>query len=323
MSGSIVVLDGYTLNPGDLSWKALEALGNVTVFDRTPADKIIARAAGAPAVLINKAPLSAATIAALPDLKYIGVLATGYNVVDIKAAKERGIPVCNVPTYGTDTVAQHATSLMLEMARHTADHARAVAQGQWAASADWCFTVAPIVELTGRTLGIVGLGRIGLAFARIAQAMGMRIIAHDAYHMNEEQLGGVRVTYTTLDAVFSESDVVTLHCPLTPETDRLINAERLKTMKRTAFLINTSRGPLVDNAALADALRKGVIAGAAVDVLDVEPPPPDHPLLSAPRCIVTPHVAWYAREARQRLMDTAIENLRAFRAGTPQNVVNK
>ena len=235
MTDSIVVLDGYTLNPGDLSWKGLEALGNVTVFDRTPTDQIVARAAGAPAVLTNKAPLSAATIAALPDLKYIGVLATGYNVVDIKAARERGIPVCNVPTYGTDTVAQHATSLMLEMVRHTADHARAVAQGQWTASAEWCFTVAPIIELTGRTLGIVGLGRIGLAFARIAQAMGMRIIAHDAYHMNEEQLGGVRVTYTTLDAVFSESDVVTLHCPLTPETDRFINAARLKTMKPTAF----------------------------------------------------------------------------------------
>jgi glycerate dehydrogenase len=211
---------------------------------------------------------------------------------------------------------------MLEMARHTADHSRAVAQGQWTASEDFCFAVAPIVELTGRTLGIVGLGRIGLAFARIAQAMGMRIIAHDAYQMSAQQLGGVSIAYTALDAVFSDADVVSLHCPLTPETDRLVNAARLETMKRSAFLINTSRGPLIDNAALADALRRGVIAGAAVDVLDVEPPPADHPLLGAPHCIVTPHVAWYAREARQRLLDTAVENLRAFLHGQPQNVVN-
>jgi glycerate dehydrogenase len=211
---------------------------------------------------------------------------------------------------------------MLEMARHTAEHVRAVAEGQWTASEDFCFTVAPILELSGRTLGIVGLGRIGLAFARIAQAMGMRILVHDAYQMTEQQLDGVRVVYTSLDALFAEADVISLHCPLTPETDRLVNAARLGTMKPTAFLINTSRGPLIDNAALAEALRHGVIAGAAVDVLDVEPPPADHPLLGAPRCLVTPHVAWYAREARQRLFDTAVENLRAFQQGTPQNVVN-
>jgi glycerate dehydrogenase len=322
LSESIVVLDGYTLNPGDLSWDGFAALGHLTVHDRTPAGAILDRAAGASAVLTNKTPLTAETIAALPDLRYIGVLATGYNVVDIKAARAKQIPVCNVPTYGTDTVAQHATALMLEMARHTAEHARAVAEGRWSASEDWCFTVAPIVELSGRTLGIVGLGRIGLALARIAQAMGMRIIAHDAYQMNPQQLGGVAVAYTSLDTLFAEADVVSLHCPLTPDTDRLVNAARLQAMKRGAFIINTSRGPLIDNAALADALRRGVIAGAALDVLDVEPPPADNPLLTAPHCLITPHVAWYAREARQRLLDTAVDNLRAFFKGAPQNVVN-
>jgi glycerate dehydrogenase len=323
LADSIVVLDGYTLNPGDLSWQGLEALGRLTVYDRTPPEQILERAAGAPILLTNKAPLTAETIAALPELKYIGVLATGYNVVDIKAAKARGIPVCNIPTYGTETVAQHAASLMLELARHTAEHARAVAAGQWVTAPDWCFTVAPVIELNGRTLGVVGLGRIGLALARIAQAIGMRILAHDAYQMSAAQLGGVAAEYVSLDRVFAESDVVSLHCPLTAETERLVNAARLKTMKRTAFLINTSRGPLVDNAALADALRQGVIAGAALDVLDVEPPPADNPLLTAPNCLITPHVAWYARESRQRLLDMAIDNLRAFQEGSPRNVVNK
>jgi glycerate dehydrogenase len=305
-----------------LRWDGLEALGALTVHDRTPPAQILDRASGAAVVLTNKTPLSAETIAALPDLRYIGVLATGYNVVDIAAARRRGIPVSNVPTYGTDTVAQHATALMLELARHTADHARAVAEGKWTAAKDWCFTVAPIVELNGRTLGIVGLGRIGLAFARISQAMGMRILAHDARELSAPERGGVEVTYTSLDDLFAEADVISLHCPLTPETDRLVNAARLATMKPGAFLINTSRGPLVDNAALAHALRNGAIAGAALDVLDVEPPPADNPLLDAPNCLVTPHVAWYAHEARQRLLDVAVDNVQAFFRGTPQNVVN-
>ncbi|MCC6679770.1 MAG: D-2-hydroxyacid dehydrogenase [Phycisphaeraceae bacterium] len=321
MADSIVVLDGYTLNPGDLSWDELRKLGKVTVHDRTPQDQILKRAAGAPCLLTNKTPLSAATIAQLPALKYVGVLATGYNVVDIAAAKQRGIAVTNVPTYGTDTVAQHAASLLLELARHTSAHACAVAEGKWAGS-EWCLPVAPIVELTGKTLGIVGLGRIGLAFARIAQAMGMTIIAHDAMQLPPEKRDGVTLTYRSLDELFAESDAISLHCPLTPQTKHVVNAAHLSTMKPTAWIINTSRGPLIDEPALAAALKNGKIAGAALDVLDVEPPTADNPLLRAPNCIITAHIAWYAREARQRLLATVVENLAAFQAGKPQNVVN-
>ena len=322
MPEPIVVLDGYTLNPGDLSWDSLEIFGDLTVYDRTPDDQIVARARDAPYVFTNKTPLSAETIDELPHLRYVGVMATGFDVVDVDAAKSRGIPVTNIPTYGTNSVSQHATALMLELVRHVGIHSEAVHRGEWSTSEDWCFALAPMIELTDKTLGVVGLGRIGLAFARIAAAMGMRVIAHDAVELTPAQLGGLPVQYTSLERLFREADVISLHCPLTAETDRLVNAERLRLMKPTAILLNTSRGPLVDSQALADALRAGQIAAAALDVLDTEPPPPDSPLIGAPRCIITPHISWYAKESRQRLLDIAVGNLKAFLDGTPVNVVN-
>lgn len=321
MADRIVVLDGHTLNPGDISWAGFEALGDVTIHDRTPSELIVERATGCRYALTNKTPLSQATLARLPGLAYIGVLATGYNVVDVEAAKAHGITVTNVPTYGTDSVAQHATALLLELARKTALHAAAVRDGAWTASGEWCFTLAPITELTGKTLGVVGIGRIGRAFARIATAMGMTVIAHDEFPPGADALAGLDVEFTDLDHLFRRADVISLHCPLTPATERLVNAERLSLVKSTAFILNTSRGPLVDNQALADALHAGRVAGAGLDVLDVEPPPADNPLIGAPNCIITPHIAWYARAARERLMATAVENLRAFIAGSPVNTV--
>ena len=321
MPRRIVYLDGATLNPGDIDWECLIALGDFKVYDRTPEDKILERVSGVPYVLTNKTPLSAATIAQMPDLEYIGVTATGYNVVDIAAAAERNIPVTNVPTYGTDSVAQHATALMLELMRQPALHAAAVREGAWTQSPDWCFSLSPIHELTGMTLGIVGIGRIGRAFARIGAAMGMRILAFDEYPPGAEALAGLEVEFTDVDDLFRRADVVSLHCPLTPETHHLVNAERLALMKPTAYLLNTSRGPLVDNTALADALHHQQITGAGLDVLDGEPPPADNPLLAAAYCLITPHVAWYAKASRERLLETAVENLRAFVAGTPVNTV--
>ena len=321
MADRVVVLDGYTLNPGDISWSGLEEFGEVRVHDRTPDDAILARAAGARFALTNKTPLSAATLARLPELAYIGVLATGYNIVDVAAATERGIVVTNVPTYGTDSVAQHATSLLLELVRQPALHAAAVREGAWTLSDDWCFALTPISELSGKTFGVVGIGRIGRALARIAAAMGMSIIAHDAYPPDAAALDGLSVEFTEMDDLFRRADVISLHCPLTPETEHLVNAERLALVKPTTYLLNTSRGPLIDNEALADALRDGRIAGAGLDVLDVEPPPADNPLLTAPNCLITPHIAWYARASRQRLMDIAVDNVRAFVAGAPINTV--
>ncbi|HJN93996.1 MAG TPA: D-2-hydroxyacid dehydrogenase [Dehalococcoidia bacterium] len=321
MVDQIVVLDGYTLNPGDISWSGLEEFGDLVVHDRSPEDATLDRAAGCRFVLTNKVPLSDATMEQLPDLQYIGVLATGYNVVDVEAAKRRGIVVTNVPTYGTDSVAQHATALLLELVRQPALHAAAVRDGAWSESIDWCFSLAPITELSGKTLGIVGIGRIGRALARIGAAMGMSILAHDEYPPDAATLAGLDVEFTEMDDLFRRADAISLHCPLTSATEHLVNAERLALMKPTAVLLNTSRGPLVDNQALAEALEAGQIAGAGLDVLDVEPPPIDNPLLRAPHCIITPHVAWYAQASRQRLMDIAVENVRAFVAGTPENTV--
>ena len=321
MPDRIVVLDGYTLNPGDISWAGFEELGELTVHDRTEDAAILERAAGRRFVLTNKVPLSAETLAQLPDLAYIGVLATGYNVVDVEAATRRGIIVTNVPTYGTDSVAQHATALLLELARQPALHATAVRGGDWTNSVDWCFALTPITELSGKVLGIVGIGRIGRAFARIGAAMGMTIIAHDEFPPAPEALEGLAVELTDVDELFRRADVISLHCPLTAATERLVNAERLALMKPTALLLNTSRGPLVENQALAAALEAGRIGGAGLDVLDVEPPPADNPLLTAPNCIITPHIAWYAQASRQRLMDIAVENMRAFVRGEPLNTV--
>ncbi|MAE65008.1 MAG: glycerate dehydrogenase [Phycisphaeraceae bacterium] len=321
MSEKLVVLDGYTLNPGDISWSGFEALGQVSVHDRTPPAQVVPRAMGCAYALTNKVPFTAETLDQLPDLKYIGVLATGYNIVDIAAAGERGVVVTNIPTYGTDSVAQHATALIMALARPIEIHNQAVQDGRWTSNIDWCFALAPITELTGKTLGVVGIGRIGQAVARIGAAMGMKIIAHDEYPPAPEHLAGLNVEMLDVDEVFRRADVVTLHCPLTEKTEHLVNADRLGMMKSSAIVINTSRGPLIDNAALAEALKAGTIAGAGLDVLDVEPPPADNPLLGAPNCVITPHIAWYAQAARQRLMDIAVDNLNAFLAGSPVNVV--
>lgn len=322
MTANIVVIDGYTLNPGDLSWDALARHGDLQVYDSTEPGQVIERLQNAHCVLTNKIAFDQANIDALPQLRYIGVTATGYNVVDTDAAARRGIPVTNVPTYGTDSVAQHAAALLLELARRVSVHDHAVHQGQWSQSGQWCLPLTPITELAGLTMGFVGLGRIGLALAKIAQAMGMTILACDPYQLPDDKRDGVQIRYVPLDTLLAESDVVTLHCPLTADNERLIDAAKLQCMKSTAFLINTSRGQLIDNQALADALHNNTIAAAALDVLDAEPPDPSNPLLTAPNCIITPHVAWYARAARARLLQTAADNVAAFLAGRPQNVVN-
>ncbi len=311
----IVILDGLTTNPGDVSWEPLERLGSLTVFDRTAPGDVVARAVDADAILTNKAIVGREQIAALPQLKYVGVLATGFNIVDVAAARERGIPVCNVPEYSTPNVVQAAWALILELANRVGHHDRTVHEGHWAACHDFCYWHGELVELAGRTLGIVGHGRIGRGVAAVGRAFGMRVIHH-------RRQGGGDPACVDLDTLFRESDVVSLHCPLTPETKGLVDARRLAMMKTTAFLVNTARGPLVDEAALAAALNAGQIAGAAVDVLSVEPPPASNPLLTAKNCVITPHVAWATRDARRRLIDVTAANLAAFAVGQPQNVVN-
>ncbi|MEO6740586.1 MAG: D-2-hydroxyacid dehydrogenase [Chthoniobacteraceae bacterium] len=313
----IVVLDGHTLNPGDLDWHAIEALGDLTVHARTASAEIIARAAGAEILLTNKTPITAETIAALPALRFIGILATGFNVVDTTAAAARGIPVCNVPGYGTASVAQHVFALLLELTQRTGHHAQTVREGRWSACPDFCYWDFPLVELASRTLGIVGYGSIGEAVARIGMAFGMKIIASARRPRSVDD-----VQFFPTDEVFRRADAVTLHCPLTEETRGLVNAARISTMKPGAFLINTGRGPLVVEQELADALNSGRIAGAALDVLSVEPPQNGNPLFNAKNCIITPHIAWATHSSRARLMETVAENIRAFIAGKPQNVVN-
>jgi glycerate dehydrogenase len=313
----IVVLDGYALNPGDLSWDTLKAIGSIEVHDRTREDEIVSRCQGADVVLTNKTPLSRATLKQLPALKYIGVLATGYNIVDTAAARERSIVVTNIPTYGTASVAQFAIALLLELCHHVGVHGEAVRNGEWSRNPDWSFWKTPLIELSGRTMGIIGFGRIGRQTGAIAAALGMRVVANDAAEANAPDYPGFE--WVSLDRIVSESDVLSLHCPLFADNKGMINRERLSRMKPSAFLLNTSRGPLVVDQDLADALNAGVIAGAGLDVLSVEPPAESNPLLSARNCIVTPHIAWATREARSRLLDTAVENVRAFVNG---NVVN-
>ena len=315
----IVVLDGYTLNPGDLNWDDLKKLGDCAIYDRTPLEEIIDRARGAEVALTNKTVLMGETIAALSDLKYIGVLATGYNVVDIAAARARGIPVTNTPDYGTPSVAQHTFALLLELTQHVGHHAQTVRAGQWTRSADFCYWDFPLVELQELTFGIVGFGKIGRAVANLAAAFGMHVLVHSRSRPADLP---VACEFVTLDTLLSRSDVVSLHCPLTPENKQFINADRLARMKPSAFLLNTSRGPLLDERAVADALDSGGIAGAALDVLSIEPPKPGNPLFAAKNCIITPHIAWATRAARSRLMNIAVENIRSFIAGRPQNVVN-
>jgi glycerate dehydrogenase len=316
----IVVLDGYTLNPGDLTWDGFKSIAPIEVHDRTESSQILERSRGAEFILTNKTPLNADTLGRLADLRYIGVLATGYNVVDVKAAKERGIAVTNIPTYGTASVAQHAFALILELAINAKLHSDAARAGDWSSCRDWCFWKTPLMELEGKLLGVVGFGRIGRRAADIGHALGMKIIAHDSVQTNPPPYEGFR--WASLEELLRESDVVTLHCPLFPETQGLINATRLKLMKRSALLINTSRGPLIVDQDLADALNAGVISGAGVDVLSVEPPAASNPLLTAKNCLITPHIAWATQEARARLMNLAVQNLAAFVRGTPQNVVN-
>jgi glycerate dehydrogenase len=314
---NIVVLDGYTLNPGDLSWDELQSLGPCAVYDRTLPAEVAHRAADADILLTNKTELTSGHIQNLPRLKYIGVLATGTNVVDLATARARGIPVTNVPAYGTKSVAQMTFALLLELAHHTGHHARTVREGRWTDSTDWCYWDFPLIELDGFTLGVVGFGRIGRAVAELGAAFGMKVLACD----NTANAAPPFVRFVELDTLFRESDIVSLHCPLTPQTTELVNAQRLALMKPTAFLLNTSRGPLVDERALADVLNSGRIAGAAMDVLSKEPPPADNPLLTAQNCLITPHLAWATRAARSRLMKIAVENVRAFLHGRAQNVV--
>jgi glycerate dehydrogenase len=315
---NICVLDGFTLNPGDLNWEELQQLGPCEIHDRTLPAEIIARAAHTKIMLTNKTPLTRETIAALPRLKYIGVLATGTNAVDLAAARERNIPVTNVPAYSTRSVAQATIALLLELTNHVGHHSQRVRAGGWTRATDWCFWDFSLVELDGLTMGVMGFGRIGAAVADIAHALGMQVIAHNT----SQKPAPPFVKFVDLETLFRTSDVVSLHCPLTPQTQQLVNAERLAWMKPSAFLLNPSRGPLVDEAALAEALNSGRLAGAALDVLAIEPPPASNPLLSAKNCLITPHNAWGTRAARARLMRVAVDNVRAFLAGTPQNVVN-
>ncbi len=313
-SRRIVILDAYTLNPGDLSWSELGELGKLEIYDRTPPNLVPERAEGAPIVLTNKTVLTGEILRALPDLRFVGVLATGYNVVDIAAAAALGIPVSNVPGYGTASVGQAVFALLLELTNRTGPHARAVAAGRWTQSLDFCFWDTPLVELSGLTFGIVGYGAIGRDVAAIARAFGMRVIVQSRRPVAGEE-------NVSLDDLFAQADVISLHCPLTHATDRLVNSERLARMKTSAYLINTGRGGLIDEAALAAALNAGQIAGAGLDVLSKEPPPASNPLLTAKNCLITPHIAWATRAARQRLMDIAVANVRAFLDGRPQNVV--
>ncbi len=318
----IVVLDGYTENPGDLSWDGLAVLGELTVYDRTAYTEsplIAARIGTAEIVITNKTPLSRATITACPNLRMIAVLATGYNVIDCACARERGIPVCNVPAYGTASVSQFSIALLLELCHRIGHHSQSVHDGRWANNIDWCYWDYPLVELAGKTIGIIGFGRIGQAEGRIARALGMRVLAYDPY---PNESGRDIGEYVTLETLLARSDVVSLHCNLTPENTGMICKETIAKMKDGAMLINNARGQLIDEQALAEALNSGKLAGAALDVVSTEPIRVDNPLLTAKNCILTPHISWGALESRKRIMDATEENVRAFLSGTPTNVVN-
>ena len=318
----IVILDGYTENPGDLSWEGFEQLGELVVYDRTPYEdaEIIKRIGDADAVIVNKVPISKATLDACPSIKYIGVLATGYNVVDYTTAKERGIPVCNIPTYGTDAVGQFAIAMLLEICHHVAHHSDAVHAGRWENNQDWCFWDFPLIELANKTMGIIGFGRIGQATGRIAKALNMKVIAYDSY---PSEAGKAIAEYVDLDTLLKTSDVIALHCPLFPETQGIINKDNIAKMKDGVIILNNSRGPLIVEQDLADALNSGKVYAAGLDVVSTEPIKGDNPLLKAKNCIITPHISWAPKESRQRLMDIAVADLKAFIDGNPINVVNK
>ena len=319
---NIVVLDGYTENPGDLRWDGLAALGALTVYDRTdPQDEglIISRMAGAELVFTNKVPITRAAIDACPQLRFIGVLATGYNIVDCAYAREKGIPVSNVPAYGTAAVSQFSIALLLELCHHIGHHDRAVHAGRWQAAPDWCFWDYPLIELAGKTIGIIGFGRIGQAEGRVAKALGMRVLAHD---IHPTDAGREIAEYVSLDTLYAQADVISLHCNLTPENTGLICRESIEKMKDGVLIVNNARGPLVDEADLAAALNSGKVAGAALDVVSTEPIRADNPLLHAKNCILTPHISWAPKESRQRIMGCTVENAKAFLNGAAVNVVN-
>lgn len=318
----IVVLDGYTENPGDLSWAGLEALGQVTVYDRTSyvdAPIIAERIGDAEVVVMNKTPITRATLDKCPNIKLIAVLATGYNVVDCAYAREKGIAVCNVPTYGTASVGQYAIALLLEICHHIGHHSETVFAGKWASHVDWCYWDYPLIELDGKTAGIIGFGRIGQTTGRIAKALGMKVLAYDLYPNDS---GRTLADYVDLDTLLAQSDVIFLHCNLTADNEKMINKATIAKMKDGVILINNSRGQLIDETDVAEALKSGKLAAAGLDVVYTEPIKADNPLLKAPNCIITPHMSWGAKEARQRIMDITVSNVKAFLDGKPVNVVN-
>lgn len=315
----IVVLDGYTENPGDLSWAPLEELGELTVYPRTGEDQIVQRIGAAEIVITNKTPITRSTLQACPRIRYIAVLATGYNVIDIAAARERGIPVSNVPTYGTAAVGQFAIAMLLEICHHVAHHSQSVHDGAWSRCQDWCYWDYPLIELDGKTMGIIGFGRIGQQTGKIAKAMGMRVLAYDA-HPNDT--GRDIADYVPLEELLGQSDVIALHCPLFPETAGIINRDTIAAMKDGVIILNNSRGPLIVEQDLADALNSGKVYAAGLDVVATEPILEDNPLLKAKNCIITPHISWAPRESRQRIMDCTVDNVRAFLEGDARNVIN-
>lgn len=319
LSVKIVVLDGFALNPGDLSWDGLRALGELTVYDRTDAENILPRIADAEIVLSNKTPLDAGVLLSCRKLRFIGVLATGYDIVDVRVAVERGITVTNIPAYGTAAVGQFAIALLLEICHHVQNHANAVCEGRWTNGPDWCFWDYPLIELAGKTIGIVGFGRIGQTTGRIAKALGMNVFAHDSHISDEGRAIG---QYVTLDELLRQSDVVALHCPLTSETHQLIDRAAIEKMKDGVIILNNSRGQLIHEQDLADALNSGKVYAAGLDVVSTEPIREDNPLLKAKNCIITPHISWASKESRQRLMNIAVGNLAKYLKGTPVNVVH-
>ena len=315
----LVILDGYTENPGDLSWDGFRELGELTVYDRTGKKDVVSRIGDAEAVILNKTPVSRETLDACPNVKYIGVLATGYNVVDIEAAAEKGIVVSNIPTYGTDSVAQFAIAMLLEICHHVAHHSDAVHEGRWESNPDWCFWDYPLIELAGKTMGVIGFGRIGQATGKLAKALGMEVLAYDSFPNDS---GKEIARYVDLDTLLGASDVIALHCPLFPETERIVNKETIAKMKDGVIILNNSRGPLVAEQDLADALNSGKVYAAGLDVVSTEPIRGDNPLLKAKNCIITPHISWAPKESRQRIMDCTADNIRSFLAGSPIHMVN-
>lgn len=316
----IVVLDGYAANPGDLSWEPIERLGNLTVYERTPADKIMERISGADYIFTNKVPLNQEAIDSVPNLKWIGVLATGYNIVDVAHARKKGIPVANIPAYSTATVVQNVFALLLHICHHAGDHAAAVSAGKWAESPDFCFWDYPQIELADKTMGIVGFGDIGKRVASVAQTFGMKLLIHTPHPDFHLETASLR--FTSMEHLLAESDIISLHCPLTKTTENIIDKAALSRMKNTAILINTGRGPLIVEQDLADALNQGEILAAGLDVLRKEPPEKNNPLFSAKNCFITPHVSWSSYEARVRLMDIAVQNITSYLEGNPVNIVN-